>query len=43
MVESLAQVRPEFESWGGFRGSVRVDSGVSGRFAGLQRSAGSRL
>jgi DNA-binding SARP family transcriptional activator len=24
---------PEFESWGGFRGSVRVDFAVSGRFA----------
>jgi hypothetical protein len=28
---TVSPVRPEFESWGGFRGSVKADFAVSGR------------
>jgi hypothetical protein len=35
--------RPEFESWGGFRGLVRADSGVSGRLAAMYPTAGRRM
>jgi hypothetical protein len=35
LAEGDQRLEPEFESWGGFRGSVRTDSGVSGRLAAM--------
>ena len=32
---AFVSLSPEFESWGGFRGSVRADLGVSGRLAAM--------